>query len=265
MKYINKEKLEKLNINSSNLVIVLDFDRTITASNSMDSWDASGLLLGNDFKEKLEKLYIKYRPIELDYKISKEEKARQMEKWYKECLDLYEEYKLNKQELEESVKKSKLIFRKGAKEFLNNAIEKEIPVVILSAGIGNVIEMFLKKNNVLGKNFEIISNFLQFDEKGNIKPFKGKLIHTTNKELNIIDLRKDFKEELISRKYRILVGDMIEDEKMVSRKEWDRTMKIAFLDISIKENIELYKNSFDIVLTNEDSNFDKIREIFPAI
>ena len=58
---------------------------------------------------------------------------------------------------------------------------------------------------------------------------------------------------------------MIEDEKMVSRKEWDRTMKIAFPDISIKENIELYKNSFDIVLTNEDSNFDKIREIFPAI
>lgn len=265
MEYLNKEKIEKLNINSSNLVIVLDFDRTITASNSMDSWDASGLLLGDDFKEKLEKLYIKYRPIELDYKISKEEKARKMEKWYKQCLDLYEEYNLSKQKLEESVEKSKLIFRKGAKEFLNNAIEKEIPVVILSAGIGNVIELFLKKNNLLGKNFEIISNFLQFDEKGNIKPFKGKLIHTTNKELNIIDLRKDLKEELSSRKYRILVGDMIEDEKMVPKEEWNKTIKIAFLDVNIKENMELYKESFDVVLTNEDSSFNKIREIFPAI
>ena len=66
MKYINEKKIEKLDINSSNLAIAIDFDKTITAKTSMDSWGASGLLLGKEFKEKLEKLYIKYRPVELD-------------------------------------------------------------------------------------------------------------------------------------------------------------------------------------------------------
>lgn len=264
MKYINEDKIKKLDINSSNLVIVIDFDRTITAKTSMDSWDASGLLLGKEFKEKLEKLYLEYRPIELDYEISEEEKTKKMEEWYKACMNLYEEYNLSTSKLEESVEKSRLVFRKGAKEFLNNAIIKDIPVIILSAGIGNVIEIFLKKNNCLGKNFEIISNFLQFDNLGNIKPFNGQLIHTTNKNLN--KKHKDkIKEELVKRKYRILIGDMLEDEKMVPKEEWNRTIKVSFLDIKVEENLELYKKSFDLVLTNEDSNFDKLREIFPAI
>lgn len=106
-----------------------------------------------------------------------------MEEWYKSCMDLYEEYNLSVSKLEESVEKSRLVFRKGAKEFLNNAIKKDIPVIILSAGIGNVIEMFLKKNDCLGKNFEIISNFLQFDDLGNIKPFDGELIHTNKQKI----------------------------------------------------------------------------------
>lgn len=264
MKYINEKKIEKLDINSNNLVVVIDFDRTITAKTSMDSWDASGLLLGKEFKEKLEKLYIKYRPIELDYEISEEEKTKKMEEWYKACMNLYEEYNLSTSKLEESMERSRLVFRNGAKEFLDYLIKKEIPVVVLSAGIGNVIEMFLKKNDCLGKNFEIISNFLQFDNLGNIKPFDGELIHTTNKNLNKRHKNKTA-EELEKRKYRILIGDMIEDEKMVPKEDWDRTAKVSFLDIKVEENLELYKKSFDIVLTNEDANFDELREIFPAI
>ena len=44
MIYINSDKLDKfkkLEINEEEIYLVLDFDRTITASNSEDSWDAS--------------------------------------------------------------------------------------------------------------------------------------------------------------------------------------------------------------------------------
>ena len=58
---------------------------------------------------------------------------------------------------------------------------------------------------------------------------------------------------------------MIEDEKMVPKEDWNRTIKVAFLNAKIEENVELYKKSFDIVLTNEDANFDELKEIFPAI
>ena len=51
-------------------------------------------MLGKDFERELSELYIKYRPIELDYNISYEEKAKAMEEWYKKCIDLYYEYGL---------------------------------------------------------------------------------------------------------------------------------------------------------------------------
>ena len=39
----------------------------------------------------------------------------------------------------------------------------------------------------------------------------------------------------------------------------EKTFKIAFLDKL--ENIEAYKKEFDIILTNEDATFDKVRKI----
>jgi 2-hydroxy-3-keto-5-methylthiopentenyl-1-phosphate phosphatase len=47
-----------------------------------------------------------------------------------------------------------LIFRKGAKEFLQFMQKNDIPVVIISAGIGDTIKFFLK-NNKYNKYFEL--------------------------------------------------------------------------------------------------------------
>ena len=89
MKYLNEKKLEKIKINKENLYVVIDFDKTITSKTSTDSWDASGKLLEKDFHLKLDRLYKKYGPIEVDYKISFDEKNIAMINWYQQCMDLY--------------------------------------------------------------------------------------------------------------------------------------------------------------------------------
>lgn len=164
MKYINTDKLENLEINKQNVYIVIDFDKTITAANSADSWDASGCILGNNFKKDANELYEFYAPIELDYTLSFEEKEKYMIEWYGKCMDLYYQYKLTKDKLKQSVQSSDLIFRKGAKEFIKIAYAENIPIVILSAGIGNVIEQFLKDNDCYFDNMYIISNFIEFNK-----------------------------------------------------------------------------------------------------
>ena len=65
MEYINTDKLEKLNITKDNVCIVLDFDKTITSAKSLDSWAASGILLEEAYNIEMDKLFKKYRPIEL--------------------------------------------------------------------------------------------------------------------------------------------------------------------------------------------------------
>lgn len=263
MKHVNQKKIQQLKINKNNTYVVIDFDRTITSNESQDSWAASAnpKAVGKELGKQMDELYEKYAPIEIDYTITKEEKEKAMEKWYAECMDLYYTHHLTKQKLKKSIKQSKLIFRKGAKSFLEKTYEQNIPVIILSAGIGNVIEQFLNQNNSYYSNMYIISNFMTFDSKGNIEKFdNSKMIHSLNKTMKK-HLPIEIQEMLKQKQYKILIGDLIEDEKMVEKEEWDTTIKIGILNKKIEENIEEYKKHFDIVLTEEDANFELIEEI----
>ena len=124
-------------LNKENFFVVIDFDKTITSADSEDSWDASGKTLGDDFKEKMNSLYKYYAPIEVDYTLKKEKKEKLMEEWYTKCMNLYFEYKLTKEQLLQSVRNSNVIFREGAEEFICNLNKYNIPIIIVSAGIGN--------------------------------------------------------------------------------------------------------------------------------
>ena len=130
MRYVNEEKISKIKLTKTNFYVAIDFDKTITASNSEDSWASSGKLLGEEFKEKLYELYYKYGPIEQDYKISFEEKYKAMDEWYYGCMNLYYKYGLTQEKLSHSIDMSNIMFRKGAQEFLHKMYTNNIPVII---------------------------------------------------------------------------------------------------------------------------------------
>ena len=64
-----------------------------------------------------------------------------------------------------------------------------------------------------------------------------------------------------NKEYRIVIGDLIEDIKMAGNYPDDKLIKIGFLNQNVNENLEKYKEKFDIVLTKESQDFKKIREI----
>ena len=258
MKYLNNNKINQLNLNKNNTYIVMDFDKTITSYDSSDSWDAvaNPKFVEQGIRSDMDKLYKKYRPIEMDYTISKEEKLKQMEIWYSECMDLYYKYNLTKEQIKNSIQSSDIKFRKGAKELLVLAHENKIPVIILSAGIGNSIEQFLKDNNCLFKDTMcIISNFIEFDDNGKVTKFDdSKMIHTLNKTMNG-HLPEEFIGKVKDKQYKIFIGDLIEDIKMVDEKEENTTLRIGILtkEMESEENLKLYNERFDVVLTEEES------------
>ena len=252
-------KEENIKLTNKNMCVLLDFDKTITTFDSLDSWDVAGMAADVGCGKEINKLYEKYRPIETDYNISYEEKNKQMEIWYNSCMNLYYKYHLNKYKLKEVVKNSKLIFRKGAKEFLKYTYENNIPVIILSAGVGSVIKEFLKENSCFFDNIFLISNTFLYDENGNAFKLENSLIHTMNKTVEG-HLKGKRKEEFDKRPYRLLFGDTIEDINMTLKKDLEKTIKVGFLDEE-SENLSAYRENFDIVLTKKDATFDNARKI----
>lgn len=260
MIYLNEEKLKNIKLLNNNFYIVIDFDKTLTDTKSLDSWDASGKELDIKFKEESNALYKKYAPIELDYNISFEEKNKAMEEWYYSVMELFYKYHLTSNKLEQSVKTSDLIFRSGAKEFLYEMYKQNVPVIILSAGIGNVIEQFLKLNNIYFDNINIISNIIEFDNNGDMKKNNGKLIHTLNKNVSS-HITDKISQKIKDKEYILLFGDLVEDINMIEQEKLNKAITIGFLNKNIEENFDFYKKNFDVVLTKEDATFQEVKKI----
>ena len=182
-----------------------------------------------------------------------------MVEWYKKSMDILYRYGLTYSGLLESLQKGRLEFRKGAKEFLKNLHQKKVPVIILSAGIGNVIEEFFKMNQCNYDNICIISNFLQFkDDK--MQRFTNPIIHSMNKKMDS-SLSIEWQEKIEKKEYAILCGDIIEDIKMVRKEDLDKTITIGFLNEKIEENLKFYQQNYDVVLTKEEACFQEVEKI----
>ena len=260
MIYLNNEK--KINelkekMNKDNICVFMDYDKTITSIESEDSWDASANqeVMGENLAKDMDKYYQKYGSIEFDYHINRDKREKYIIEWYDKCMDLYYQYGLTKEKLKESIDNSKLILREGAKDFLFKLYKNNIPVIIFSAGIGNVIEQCLKKEECYYNNITIISNFIKFDKNGNMIKFSDNMIHSLNKN---IDKLSDYrlKEKIEEKEYRVVIGDLVEDIYMMGEYPESKSLKIGFLNKNVVENLEVYKKNFDIVLTEENSFYD---------
>lgn len=77
-------------------------------------------------------------------------------------------------------------FRDGIRKAFYILCSEHIPIIVLSAGIGDVVELTLKHEDLLTDNVSVVSNFLKLAEDNDgisiIQGFKGeKLIHVFNK------------------------------------------------------------------------------------
>lgn len=55
-------------------------------------------------------------------------------------------------------------FRDGYKLFFDHLTEQQVPLLIFSAGVGDVLEELIRQNHVFYPNVHIISNYMDFDQ-----------------------------------------------------------------------------------------------------
>lgn len=181
------------------------------------------------YVEEAKRLYAKYRPMEIDPNLSLDEKANAMHDWMFTAQNLLKGIKFDSYEFDEIARScDSRILRDGTQEIFEKLHNAQVPIIVFSAGLGDMVEAMLRYHNALYDNVKVISNFLKYN--GNhLDGFKNEvLIHAYNK--NECALEKDSLKVLGNRQNVLVMGDTIGDAHMVEGMADSKTvLKIGFL------------------------------------
>ena len=286
------------NKNRNKILYITDFDYTITrkynystseklySTYTIYNQEAFGgnqsLYLSKD--KKLAELYAKYEEdTSYDYEIRKKKSFE----WYKYSLLNMSNEKITPESFKKMVELSieHIKFRSDFKKILEFLIEKDIPIVIISGGIKEIIVEILKILKIKGfneylkeKRIIIIANSL-LDENCKLINWNEKdedIIYPFNK--NII-IKKNLEKYFNGFESIIIVGDLISDYnsiKEIDINKQENVLGFGFLDYNpsklksdfdIKNDITFkeYLDVFDIILINDQGYkniFDIMNKIF---
>ncbi|ONK65102.1 uncharacterized protein A4U43_C07F33640 [Asparagus officinalis] len=270
---------------ASKLQVIADFDGTLTkySINGRRGQTSHGLLQqGNtEYDEKRQALYDYYHPLEYSPTIPIEEKTKLMEEWWEKTHGLLIEGGLTFDAIKKSVADATISFRDGLVELFEYLEEKDVPVLIFSAGLADIIEeVFRQKLHRSFKNVKVVSNRMVFDNNGRLISFKGKTIHVLNKNEHALDMAAPVHDKLgdpngsvddytmvKNRTNVLLLGDHIGDLGMSDGLNYDNRISVGFLNDNIEKSIESYKEAFDVVYLNDASMWgvvDLVSQLCPS-
>ncbi len=252
IKEIKKQGINKLHV-------VSDFDRTLSRSflngkkiPSISALIREGNYLSADYSKKAFALFDKYYPIEIDESLDYDYRFNKMQEWWQEHEKLFIEFGMHRKVIDDVLKKYPKILRDGSSIFFDYLNSNNIPLLIFSAGIGNLIKGYLSKEGKLSSNVYILSNIFNFNEDGYATGYKNKAIHTMNKSEIKIE-NEDYKKLISKRDNVMLLGDSLGDIGMINNFNNNIVVKVGFLNEDIENKLELYKNKFDVVIVNDGS------------
>jgi HAD superfamily phosphoserine phosphatase-like hydrolase len=142
--------------------------------------------------------------------------------WSSSLLDLHAAHGTSRTAMMKAAKTIQL--REGSRKLFEACEQADVPTVILSAGIRDIIEQIIEAQNI--HPTELLSIKLQFSEDGRVNGWdKSTLVLTHNKNETV---RQHLKHIWGDRNFAVLVGDTVEDARMVEGT--DNVLRIRVCD-----------------------------------
>lgn len=275
-----KDLNEKLkNFNKNNLIIISDFDFTMTRryfinpKNNKKEHLLSGFGfydLCPDLPEKFRKetmdLKLKYLKYENDNTISFEERDKYIHYLFSEDIKKIVNLHLNNNfldsSIENTIKFKPFYFRYGVKRFYELLKENNIIQIIISGGVKESIEKTLQIlfKDIKMENIKIISNEFIYDDNDNVIDYKKPLIYTFNKSQIFKDNIKNLENKCI-----LFLGDHINDIDTILNINCLEKVGIAFNNNkNDNESNNIFLKKYDCVICN-DGDFIFINELIQEI
>ncbi|KAJ3319646.1 hypothetical protein HDV06_006139 [Boothiomyces sp. JEL0866] len=237
------------------LHFIADFDFTMTqffhlGNRSMSSHSIinKSTFCSQQVKDKLSLLFSTFHPFEINHDITVQEKTEKMIEWWTKEHEILVSLGLTRKDLEGCVDQNPVTFRPFLKELIDLATDLNVPFLVFSAGLGDVIEIVLKKAGLFTRDMAIVSNRMEFSQD-KIVGFKDPLIHTLNKNEAAMD--GEHYDKVKDRDNVILMGDSIGDLHMADGIPHKTKLTVGFLNTDVDKLRDLYLQKFDIVLTND--------------
>ena len=250
-------------------LLLLDFDRTITTAacgTSCHGVIESCAELSVEYRAATKKLFEKYYPLETSATLTREEKIPIMTEWYTQAHTLLLKEPFTPTLLSSASQNSKAALRPGFDELHKLARENGAPLVVCSAGLGNVVYALLQhllppEEAVHAKDIPIVSNWLKFAEgTDRLTGFSEPLLHMYNKDGAFIksQLGAERWEKISSgRDVCILLGDGLGDAAMADGLGVEHVLKIGFLNetepVRVAERLPAFEAAYDAVILDDRS------------
>jgi len=260
---VDREKLERLKQamkeqGKEKLHVLADFDKTMTRAfvngkkqeTVIAQIRVNGNYLTPDYPARAHALFEKYRPIEINPKLSREEKSGYMMEWWTSHAKLLAECGLSRDIMRKVAMENPIYYRGCALEIIDFLHKENIPLIIMSAGPGDMIADYLQKEGKLYRNVHIIAYHYEFDKSGKVTGIKEPIIHSMNKHETVVKNFPVFKH-IKDRKNIILLGDSLEDVGMAEGFNYDALIKIGFLNENKDELLPYYQERYDVILADD--------------
>jgi len=248
---------------SDQLQVIFDFDRTLTtnlqgSSENISSSHIMNFSLPPDGRKNYQQLFEYYRPLEIAGTMTTADAVE----WWSRAMRLFVDYRVDMTCIKQDFL-SKVSIRPHTKEVLDLCKKLEIPTIILSAGVKNVIDMWMEAYDVRAN--VVLGNVLQIDVDGKVCGWdESAVMHIFNKhETGHPELARIRAE----RSKTILIGDGMSDADMAEGT--DDVLRIRILDVcsddlpSVKQQREQTFQRFDAAI--EDGSLQPLYELLQQL
>lgn len=239
---------------SQHLQVIVDFDHTLTQFVLPDGRPAPmchdvvehSSFMPEAFREG-------YRQLWADQHAAHASGSQHWADWWDRSHKLMVEHGLKRRWLPEMVRDSGMRCRERCREFFDLARRYEVPVLIASAGITQVIQHVLELEGVqLDGRVRILANEMHFDEaSGVLVGFSEPTLHAFAKASVGPREREYFAR--IGRKHAILAGDSLTDcDCLKNIAGLEESIRVGFFNARTRMGkLEQYKQAFDMLLSSE--------------
>lgn len=256
-----------------NVAFISDFDFTMSKFHVLGGQRGASCykiledcnIINDEYQTQAQGLQRKYYPLEVDPELDEVTRLKHMEDWVIQANGLLIKYGLTqdiiKRAVASAIAEGRFELRPKMLEFFKLLKEHDIPLLIFSAGIAEilieVLRNYLPLDDYLNSHVHVISNNCLFSNEPPhaLADFTKPVIHVFNKiAKTFIDTSPFFTDpKIATRKHIILFGDSKGDVNMTDGMAIPREqiLRVGFLNDRVAERLSEYQQLFDLVILDD--------------
>jgi len=251
-------KWEKMaQIDPSQLLVITDFDATITAGHSEQCHDlvAVSEVLPKAFRDEFSPL--------LDWTTNANIDGVE---WWDRAHEIMLKHGVPRRpQLQRLVQGASMPPRPGAFELLQKLADMQVPVLIVSAGLSDVIEEFLRQHDINTENITVCSNRLNYGADSVPQSVSPPQPITSFTKASAYRMAGAFFRHHMQRRYVLCLGDSVTDIDAAQEVPYDEILSVGFMNSRPPTAMTKYADTFDAVVLGNNGSLAPLGELVSMI